>query len=90
LNPGTVLTGRMIEAVEVARIGQLITVAVEFGRVQVTWIAEARESGALGQTIRVRKPGTREEFSVLLTGPQQAKLIGSASGASRPGFASVP
>ena len=28
---------------------------------------------------RVRKPGTRDEFSVLLTGPQQGKLISSPS-----------
>jgi flagella basal body P-ring formation protein FlgA len=90
LSPGTVLVGRMIEAVEAARINQLITVTVELGRVQVTWIGEARESGALGQTIRVRKPGTREEFSVMLTGPQQAKLIGSASDGSRAGFAAIP
>ncbi|MGE5609348.1 MAG: flagellar basal body P-ring formation chaperone FlgA [Bacillota bacterium] len=90
LSPGMVLVGRMIQAIEVARINQLITVTVELGRVQVTWIGEARESGTLGQTIRVRKPGTREEFSVMLTGPQQAKLIGSASDGSRPGFAAVP
>jgi len=76
LGPGAVLTGRMIEAVQLARIGQLITVAVELGRVHVIWVGEARETGCLGQSIRVRKPGTREEFSVVLTGPQQAKLIG--------------
>ncbi len=80
LGPGTVLTGRMIEAVQLARIGQLVTVGVELGRVQVVWVGEAREAGCLGQTIRVRKPGTREEFSVVLTGPQQAKLIGAESG----------
>jgi len=78
LSPGTVLTGRMIEAVQMARVGQLVTVLVELNRVQVTWVAEARESGSLGQTIRVRKPATRDEFSVVLTGPQQAKLIGPA------------
>jgi flagella basal body P-ring formation protein FlgA len=78
LSPGTVLMGRMIEAVQMARVGQLVTVLVELNRVQVTWVAEARESGSLGQTIRVRKPATRDEFSVVLTGPQQAKLIGPA------------
>jgi flagella basal body P-ring formation protein FlgA len=77
LGPGAVLTGRMVEAVQMARLGQLITVTVGLGRVQVTWVGEAREAGCLGQTIRVRKPGTREEFSVVLIGPQQAKLIGS-------------
>ena len=65
----------MIEAVQVARVGQLINVMVEQGHVQLKWVAEARESGSYGQTIRVRKPNSRDEFSVLLTGPQQGKLI---------------
>ena len=62
-----------------ARVGQLINVLVQQGGVQLKWVAEARESGAYGQTIRVRKPGTRDEFSILLTGAQQGKLISSPS-----------
>jgi flagella basal body P-ring formation protein FlgA len=73
--PGVAFSGRMIEAVQVARVGQLINVMVEQGHVQLKWVAEARESGSYGQTIRVRKPNSRDEFSVLLTGPQQGKLI---------------
>ena len=69
----------MIEAVQLAKVGQLINVIVQQGGVQLKWVAEARESGAYGQTIRVRKPGTREEFSVLLTASQQGKLISSPS-----------
>ena len=79
VSPGVAFTGRMIEAVEVAKVGQLINVIVKNGGVQLKWVAEARESGAYGQTIRVRKPGTREEFAVLLTGPQTGKLISSPS-----------
>ncbi|HEV8379336.1 MAG TPA: flagellar basal body P-ring formation chaperone FlgA [Tepidisphaeraceae bacterium] len=79
ISPGVAFTGRMIEAVQLAKVGQLINVLVQQGRVQLKWVAEARESGAYGQTIRVRKPGTREEFSVLLSGPQQGKLISSPS-----------
>jgi len=75
LSPGVAFTGRMIEAVQVAKVGQLINVMVEQGHVQLKWVAEARESGSYGQTIRVRKPNSRDEFSVLLTGPQQGKLI---------------
>ena len=79
LSPGVALSGRMIEAVQLAKVGQLINVVVQQGGVQLKWVAEARESGAAGQAIRVRKSGTREEFSVLLTGPQQGKLISSPS-----------
>jgi flagella basal body P-ring formation protein FlgA len=78
LSPGIAFTGRMIEAVQVAKVGQLINVLVEQGHVQLKWVAEARESGSYGQTIRVRKPGTRDEFSILLTGPQQGKLISAS------------
>ncbi len=78
LSPGVAFTGRMIEAVQVAKVGQLINILVEQGHVQLKWVAEARESGSYGQTIRVRKPGSRDEFSVLLTGPQQGKLISAS------------
>lgn len=74
---GTVLSGRMIEAIQVVRLGELMTVTVEVSGVQIKWVAEAREHGAVGQTIRVRKPGTREEFFVSITGPQEGRLIGS-------------
>lgn len=79
VSPGVAFSGRMIEAVQLAKVGQLINVIVQQGGVQLRWVAEARESGAYGQSIRVRKPGTREEFSVLLTAPQQGKLISSPS-----------
>jgi flagella basal body P-ring formation protein FlgA len=78
LSAGTVLNGRMIAAVEMARLGQLVTVTVRQGGVLLNWVAEARESGSLGQAIRVRKPGTREEFSVMLTGPQEGRLLAPA------------
>ena len=72
--PGTMLTGRMIEPVLLARVGQLVNVTVDHNGVRLKWVAEAREGGAAGQTIRVRKPGTREEFFVTLTAPQQGRL----------------
>ena len=73
---GTVITPRVIHSVQLVRVGQLVTVMVENGRVQVKWVAEARENGNFGQMIRVRKPGTREEFTVVVTGPEQTKLSG--------------
>lgn len=78
ISPGVAFTGRMIESVQLAKVGQLINVVIQQGHVQLKWVAEARESGAYGQAIRVRKPGTRDEFSVLLTGPQQGKFVSAS------------
>lgn len=75
MGPGWVLGSKLIDPVQLVRMGQLITVTVDKGGVSLKWVAEAREAGAYGQVIRVRKPQTREEFSVLLTGPEQAKLV---------------
>jgi flagella basal body P-ring formation protein FlgA len=76
--PGMPISNAMIEAVQMVRLGELVTVTVYNGRVQLKWIAEAREHGTLGQSIRVRRPNTREEFSVMVTGPHQARLVGPA------------
>ncbi len=80
VSPGGAINGRLLEAVQLAKVGQLVNVFVKNGGVQLKWVAEARESGAFGQTIRVRKPGTREEFSIILTGPQQGKLVSASPG----------
>jgi flagella basal body P-ring formation protein FlgA len=80
VSAGGAINGRLLEAVQLAKVGQLVNVMVQNGGVQLKWVAEARESGAHGQTIRVRKPGTREEFSVILTGPQQGKLVSASPG----------
>jgi flagella basal body P-ring formation protein FlgA len=74
---GSVLSGKMIQATPLARIGDLITVNVEQGRVRLKWVAEAREDGSYGQTIRARNPRTREEIKVTLVGPQEGRLVGT-------------
>lgn len=76
---GTVITPRVIHAVQLVRVGQLVTVIVENGGIHVKWVAEARENGNFGQVIRVRKPGTRQEFTVIVTGPEQTKLSGGGA-----------
>jgi flagella basal body P-ring formation protein FlgA len=78
IGAGMVIVPRMVEPVQVVKTGQKVTVTVEYGSVQITWVGEARESGTLGQTIRVRKilGETRDEFNVTLTGPQEGRLMG--------------
>jgi flagella basal body P-ring formation protein FlgA len=73
---GIPLTSQMIEAMQLARVGELVDVFVERGRIQLKWVAEARENGSLGQAIRVRKIGERDEFTIVLTGQRQGRLVG--------------
>jgi flagella basal body P-ring formation protein FlgA len=74
LKPGTVLTGRMVDAVQLVKPGQLVTVTLSEGNIQVRTVAKALEGGAFGQSVRVRNETTREVFRATLTGPQTATL----------------
>ncbi len=74
LKPGTILTARMVEAVPLARAGQLLTVLVRRGGVSVQTVARAMESGCYGQTIKARNESTNEIIDVTLSGPQTAEM----------------
>ncbi len=74
LKPGTVMTARLVDAVPLVRSGQLVTVCLKQGRVQLKTVGRAMESGTFGQTIRVRNELTRDVFEVVMTGPQTASL----------------
>jgi flagella basal body P-ring formation protein FlgA len=77
IKPGTVLTARMVQAVELVRAGQFVTVVLQRGGVEVKTVARALEAGCLGQTIRVKNETTREISNVVLTGPQTASMSGA-------------
>jgi flagella basal body P-ring formation protein FlgA len=74
LKPGTVLTASLVEAVPLAKAGQLVTVTLDHGTVRVKGVAKALEGGCYGQTIRVKNEATRDIYQVILTGPQEASL----------------
>lgn len=74
VKPGAVMTGHMVQALPLARVGQLVTVTVKSGFVQVRTVAQAMDEGTYGQTIRVRNEGTKEIYNVTLTGPQEGVL----------------
>jgi len=78
LKPGSVLTARNVEAVPLVKNGQLVTVTLAQGNVQVKTVARAMEGGAFGQTVRVRNESTKDVFDVTITGPQTATLSASA------------
>jgi flagella basal body P-ring formation protein FlgA len=74
LKAGTILTPRLIEAAPLVRSGQLVTVTLEQGKVQITTVARAMEGGSFGQTIRAKNEATGNVYEVTLTGPQTARM----------------
>ena len=66
----------MVDAVPLVRTGQLVSILLQQGNVQVKTVARALEGGVYGQTIRVRNEGTKDVFPVTLTGPQTATMGG--------------
>jgi flagella basal body P-ring formation protein FlgA len=74
LRPGTILTGRLVKSPELVRAGQLVTVTLSSGQVQVKAVAKAITSGARGQTIKVQNESTKQVFEVVVVGPQEAAM----------------
>jgi flagella basal body P-ring formation protein FlgA len=74
LRPGVIMTSQLVDAVPLVRAGQLVTVNLTRGTVQLRAVARAMEQGALGQTIKVRNENTRDLLDVTITGPQEARL----------------
>jgi flagella basal body P-ring formation protein FlgA len=74
LQPGTVVTARLVEAVPLAKPGQYVTVTLTQGTVQLKTVAKAMEVGSFGQAIKVKNEATKEIYEVTLTGPQTATM----------------
>jgi flagella basal body P-ring formation protein FlgA len=74
LKVGAVMSAHMVDAVPLAKPGQLVTITLTVGSVRVKTVARAMETGAYGQAIRVRNETTRDIFEVVLTGPQQGTM----------------
>lgn len=71
---GTVLAGRNLSPVLMVRTGQLVTVVLRHGAIEVKTVATALVGGAYGQTIRVKNEQTRDVLEVTVTGPQEAVM----------------
>jgi flagella basal body P-ring formation protein FlgA len=74
LKPGDVLTGKMLDPVQLVKTGQFVTVTLDQGTVQVKAVARAMENGSYGQTIRAKNEATKEVLQVVVTGPQTATM----------------
>jgi flagella basal body P-ring formation protein FlgA len=81
LKPGTVMTARMVDPVPLIRTGQLVTITLTEGTVEIRSVARAMESGSMGQSIKVRNEVTRDVFDVIVTGVQEARLASETSSA---------
>src|SRR4030095_14307182 len=62
LKPGTVLTARLVDAVQLVRPGQFVTVVYRRGAIELKTVARAMEGGSFGQTIRVKNESTKDVF----------------------------
>lgn len=74
LRAGTVITSKLVEAMPLAKIGDLLTVTLEQGNVQVTTVARAMEGGSYGQTVRAKQEGSGATLDVTLTGPKAGRM----------------
>jgi flagella basal body P-ring formation protein FlgA len=79
LQIGTIMVARLVDPVPLVRGGQLVTVVLTEGSVQIKTVGRALEPGTMGQTIKVRNEATRDTFDVTVTGPQEGRLSGSAT-----------
>jgi len=79
LRPGTVMTAQLVNPVSLVKPGQLVTIELRHGSVELRSVARAMEQGSLGQTIRVRNENTRDTLDVTVTGNQEARLGDNAT-----------
>ncbi len=79
LRPGTVMTAQLVNPVALVKPGQLVSIDLRHGSVELRSVARAMEEGSLGQTIRVRNENTRDTLDVTVTGAQEARLGDTAT-----------
>ncbi len=74
LRPGIILTSKMIEPTPLVRVGDLVTVTLDQGTIQLKTVVKSMEGGVYGQTIRVKNETTRDVFQVVVTGPKTGTM----------------
>jgi flagella basal body P-ring formation protein FlgA len=77
LKVGSVMTAKLLAPVELVRPGQLVTVFMRRGAIEVKSVARALQAGSAGQSVKVKNEATGDLFQVTLVGPQTAILSGS-------------
>ncbi len=77
LRVGTVLTARLADAPSAVEIRAPLRVRYTRGALSVTLACEARERGAIGDTIRATCSDTRASYRVRLTAPGEGVWMGT-------------
>jgi flagella basal body P-ring formation protein FlgA len=77
LKVGSVLSGKLLAPVELVRPGQLVTVFIRRGAIEIKSVARALQAGSAGQSVKVKNEATGDLFQVTLIAPQTAVLTGS-------------
>lgn len=77
LKVGSVMTAKLLAPVELVRPGQLVTVYMRRGAIEVKSVARALQAGSAGQSVKVKNESTGDLFQVTLIGPQTAVISGS-------------
>jgi flagella basal body P-ring formation protein FlgA len=72
LRTGSVMTAKLVDPVPMVKSGQLVTVTLGQGQVQVKTVARAMETGVYGESIKVKNETTKAFYDVTVTGPQTA------------------
>jgi len=74
VTPGTVLTTDNTEPIPVVVKGSPVVVIVQCGAITLTLEGVARTDGALGQTIEITNPNSRQTFAACVTGPGRVQI----------------
>ena len=74
LNAGTIVSSRMVDPITLVKAGQLVTIAVNVGQVNVKTVGRAMETGTYGQGVKVRNETTQDVYEVTVTGPQEGTV----------------
>jgi flagella basal body P-ring formation protein FlgA len=74
MKAGTVVSARLVDAMSMVKQGQLVTVTLRVGSVQVKTVGRAMESGCFGQAVKVRNESTQDVYEVTMTGPQEGTI----------------
>ena len=89
LTVGTVFNSHMVNAVPLVKPGQLVTITLRVGAVQIKTVARAMEEGSYGQAVKVRNEETHDVFEVVMTAPQEGTM-GPLQGGTTLATAEIP
>ncbi len=83
---GEAMVGRQLRKPLLVKSGDAVTVYARSGGIQVRTVARSRESGSLGELVRVESLNDRKSYLARVSGIQKVEVYARAIAANRPGF----